>query len=245
MTSQANENKENNKKRKQIDASYADTVGTQNKLSKIGQDRANNAITSEPSMNKTPNTRTGFGKVTKDNLEHKAKGEELNNSAYPENEYLPLDIHRKGHTQLPKTSKNPNQKNISEQYNKQIPGKYIVKGTSDVTDREFEGAKRRAGLFIGRVNRSATEETLLCHLKSTFPDAEFIKTEIKQHENNTNPNKVFRVGFKLELLTELLKPEVWPRNVIVKIYQFFDLKATKTSSLWNKTSKVQLTVMIL
>ncbi|KAL3279686.1 hypothetical protein HHI36_017192 [Cryptolaemus montrouzieri] len=157
MISQENENKENNKVRKQIGASYADIVRTQNKLSKIGQDRANNAITIEPHISKTPNTRTGFRKVTKDNVEHKAKDGELNNSAEPENEDLSLDIHRKGHTQLPKTSKNPNQRNISKQYNKKIPGKYIVKGTADVTDREFGGAERRAWLFIGRVNTSATE----------------------------------------------------------------------------------------
>ncbi|KAL3265565.1 hypothetical protein HHI36_009770 [Cryptolaemus montrouzieri] len=68
MERKENENKENSKERKQIGASYADIVRTQNKLSKIGQDRANNAITSAPPMSKTPNTHTGFGKVTKDNV---------------------------------------------------------------------------------------------------------------------------------------------------------------------------------
>ncbi|KAL3286118.1 hypothetical protein HHI36_000631 [Cryptolaemus montrouzieri] len=49
----------------------------------------------------------------------------------------------------------------------------------------------------------------------------FDVTEIQKHEKNTSRNKAYEIGSDLNILQDVLDPEMWPENIIVKKFQFF------------------------
>ncbi|CAH0550874.1 unnamed protein product [Brassicogethes aeneus] len=97
----------------------------------------------------------------------------------------------------------------------------IIKGTAKSEEQdEFQATAKKAWLYIGRAHPSTSEEKLNNYLKKKFPQKMFEVEEIKKHESNTNKNKSFKVNFDFGLLEAVMKPEVWPQNLIVRKYTF-------------------------
>lgn len=97
----------------------------------------------------------------------------------------------------------------------------VVVGSADPTSRlsGFSGALSRAWLYVGRVTKGTTEHQVGQYLKKILPGREFV---VEALPVNDNANSVsFKVGPDISLLDELNKPENWPKDVVVRRYNFF------------------------
>ncbi|CAH0546867.1 unnamed protein product [Brassicogethes aeneus] len=120
----------------------------------------------------------------------------------------------------------PTQKNEKEKNTKKtnIEGSAIIQDAND-----FQAAPKKAWLFIGRAQQTTTKEKLENYLAKKIPNTVFEVEEIKKHSTNNNKNKSFKVGLDFDLLDEVLKPELWPKNLLVRRYIFF--RTNKNSEL--------------
>lgn len=91
-------------------------------------------------------------------------------------------------------------------------------------------ADRFAWLYVGRCRSETTGHDITEYVRQKMPSERFIVNEIEKHENNKNVNKSFKVGAEFLLLSELMKPEFWPKNLVVRKYQFFRKPNKRTSA---------------
>lgn len=119
--------------------------------------------------------------------------------------------------------------------------KDLVRGTADVNSFNFAAVCRMAWLYVGKVKNETKAEDITNFLNKRFPDATVKVEEIKKHENNTSRSKSFKVGLDYSYLNEVQKPEVWPRDIIVRKFRFFQLK-TKEGNINSENKPVSHTV---
>lgn len=95
-------------------------------------------------------------------------------------------------------------------------GRNIGTGTRQT---DFTGASRRVWLYIYRVKRTATEETIKKYISSSngFENLEVTVKEIPTTENQLRRYVVTAPITKKE---EIYKPEFWPCGVGVKRFDF-------------------------
>ncbi|CAH0552469.1 unnamed protein product [Brassicogethes aeneus] len=111
----------------------------------------------------------------------------------------------KNKTEEQQTVKNKNE--VKSKQNGIYPN--IIKGTAEIAEEDkFKATPKKAWLYIGRAQPNTCEKRLTNYLKKKFPAETFEVEELKKHENNTNKNKSFRIGFDFDLLKLVLKPEV-------------------------------------
>lgn len=97
-----------------------------------------------------------------------------------------------------------------------------VRGTAKVMDGStLAAADRLAWLFVGRCRPQTTEEDLVRYLKQKAPQHNFVMNAIQKHDQNLSKNKSFRIGLNYALLTEAGKLEFWPKDLIIRRFQFF------------------------
>lgn len=126
-----------------------------------------------------------------------------------------------------------NTENTHTEYNNRTDGTWqtverkkrpstVIRGTAEkVETSTLAAADRLAWLYVGRCRSETTEQDITEYLRQKMPSHRFFVNEIKKHESNQNINKSFRVGVEFLLLTELMKPEFWPKNIVIRKYQFF------------------------
>ncbi|CAH0560921.1 unnamed protein product [Brassicogethes aeneus] len=116
--------------------------------------------------------------------------------------------------------KNVNVKNKNDSKDKQKVTNIIKGSAKSEEEDEFQAAAKRAWLYIGRAQPNTNEEKLKNYLKKRFPLDTFEVEELKKHESNTSKNKSFKISFDFNLLEAVMKPEVWPQNLLVRKYTF-------------------------
>lgn len=103
-------------------------------------------------------------------------------------------------------------------------------GSSSLT---FAAVARRAYLYVGNVNMSATEDVLKNYLKHKFADNEFIIEALPKRDDAQS--RAFKLVCDYSLLNDLYRPELWPNGVIVK--RFFRGRGQNKQS-WKGSSPV-------
>lgn len=111
------------------------------------------------------------------------------------------------------------------------PAKVIVgsKEASSMTSKtsEFSAAVSKAWLHIGKVGKGTSEQIVLQHLKTNFPNESFTVEALPVRDDANSVS--FKVGADMRLLNELTKPEIWPKGVTVKRFRFFRQKTLSGS----------------
>ncbi|KAL3265575.1 hypothetical protein HHI36_009780 [Cryptolaemus montrouzieri] len=97
----------------------------------------------------------------------------------------------------------------------------LVQGKAPLGQDGFGGPKRIAWLLVSRADNSSKVESLQRHLAKFFSNNTFDISEIRKHDKNTSPNEAYKIRFDYNILHEVLNPEIWPVNIIVKKYLSF------------------------
>lgn len=83
----------------------------------------------------------------------------------------------------------------------------------------FRSAEGQAWFHVGKAGLGSTENDVLAHLQTKFPDGKFSVEMLPQNENATS--RSFKVGTELNLLDEMYKGENWPKNISIRRFNFF------------------------
>ncbi|KAJ9596700.1 hypothetical protein L9F63_012304 [Diploptera punctata] len=87
---------------------------------------------------------------------------------------------------------------------------------SKKTDDELQAADRKAWLYIGKLRKNTTTESLTRYLERNG-----IQGEITCEELNTlGDTKAFKVSFPLHQLKETEQPDFWPMGIRVRRFRF-------------------------
>lgn len=84
-------------------------------------------------------------------------------------------------------------------------------------DSGFVGIPKKAWLYVGRVNKTVNKEDIKQYLSKKFSNVEFTIENL----NSKGPFSSFRIGFDFQHLEMVNKPEVWPQEVRVRKFRFF------------------------
>lgn len=103
----------------------------------------------------------------------------------------------------------------------QSASNYVIKGTSNTNTGSFAAAARSAWLYVGNVSAEATDKSIKEFLMNMHPNQTFSVDTIEKKHENRSKSKSFKVGFDFDILDEMIKPENWPKNVVVRRYRFF------------------------
>lgn len=101
-------------------------------------------------------------------------------------------------------------------------------GTGVLPGGGFLGAARKAWLYVGRVDKGASEQHVMRHLTAKFPNMEF--TVVALPVRDDAESIAFKVGADLSLFDELTKPDVWPSGVVVRSFRFFPRRVGRFKS---------------
>lgn len=78
------------------------------------------------------------------------------------------------------------------------------------------------------------------YLLEVWPLHDFVVEEIKKHESNKSRNRSFKVSLDVEILEEVMKPEVWPDGVLVRRFVFFRGSTAAIGQQRSRTSEAVL-----
>ncbi|KAJ3655462.1 hypothetical protein Zmor_004561 [Zophobas morio] len=121
-------------------------------------------------------------------------------------------------------------RNKQRKVNKTAARQTIVRGCHDSENQtsSFSAAarRRRAWIYVGRTHTNTTPEDIEKYLQERFSNHNFIVEPLPRREDATSA--AFKVGADFLLLDQIYKEENWPRNVIVKKFEFFRHKRTAT-----------------
>lgn len=97
----------------------------------------------------------------------------------------------------------------------------VTKTVGNNTDQHqsFAAAAKKAWLCISKIKIGTQSEVIEEHLKNKFPGNDFTIEELPRHKEATSMS--FKLGADMELLTELNKPETWPKGIYIKRFRFF------------------------
>lgn len=83
-------------------------------------------------------------------------------------------------------------------------------------DDGFSGVAKRAWLYVGRVQGGTSAECVTKHPKTKCPDTNFEVETLRSDGKSCS----FKVSFDFEKLNTVTNPEVWPRNVVIRKFEF-------------------------
>lgn len=93
----------------------------------------------------------------------------------------------------------------------------FVTGTADNVNKTLQAAKKKAWIFVGRVDKGTSNEDLLQYLHKKCPNTNFDCEKL----STKGPSGSFKIGFELDLLPQVMEPKFWPTGIIVSRFQFF------------------------
>lgn len=81
----------------------------------------------------------------------------------------------------------------------------------DSTEYLYE---KKGWLYVGKLNSKKTVDNIKMHLNSLYQ--ELMVKERTKHVSNTSTSKSFKIGFKFDLVEEVVKSDIWPEGSIIK-----------------------------
>lgn len=84
-------------------------------------------------------------------------------------------------------------------------------------DNRLKAANRRLWIYVGRCDKTTTEENVKYYLQCKLPEHEFIVNKLTSKGSNAS----FKVGADISLQETLYDSNFWPQDIAVKRYLFF------------------------
>lgn len=95
-----------------------------------------------------------------------------------------------------------------------------VMGMATSADLKIHGVPRKTWLFIGRVQKTCSEEDVEEYVKS------LIGGEVSLQKLNTkSQHSCFKLGADIKFKEKLMNPESWPEGIVVSPYRFINREA--------------------
>lgn len=100
------------------------------------------------------------------------------------------------------------------------PGNKKIIGNNSNKDRSetLTAVKKRAWLYVGKIDPKHSEADLLRYLQGKFVNRHFDVEKLTKIDNAHSV--AFRVGIDFDLLDDVYKPDMWPNDVVIKRYFF-------------------------
>lgn len=124
--------------------------------------------------------------------------------------------------------------NKNEEIKIRSASNYIIKGTGNTNTGSFAAAARSAWLYVGNVSTDTTNKNIVEFLTKIFPNHKFSAELIEKGPENRSKSNSFKVGFNMDILHEVTKPEIWPKNIIVKRFRFFRQEKPKQQCIFSE-----------
>ncbi|CAH0555117.1 unnamed protein product [Brassicogethes aeneus] len=186
---------------------YTDALGTETLDGKIAQLKLE-------TKEKTELTEIKEKITTKTNTNNKE-----NNSTYQQ--AAPAAPKTNTHKTDDRQKTNVNKNKINNHETKINTGLKITGSAKPEENIVFKATEKKEWIYVGRARPETTEKHIKDYLISKFPNENFEISEIKKHESSTSKNKSFKIGMQYSIKDEVLKPEIWPENLIIKKFWFF------------------------
>ncbi|KAJ4427057.1 hypothetical protein ANN_26856 [Periplaneta americana] len=179
-----------------------------NELGPLIEDKINHSLTrkTEPSKRETvitnSNKKTASNEsqhIYKDYEEHQRPAEERENTEKEEKE-------AGWKTQQPRER--------GSNHRQETQARTII-GTRNDSD-DLQAAEKMAWLYIGRLKKSTTPETVAKYLERNGIQGNIICEEL----HNLGGKKAFKVGFPFNHIEETERSDFWPQGVIVRRFRF-------------------------
>lgn len=91
---------------------------------------------------------------------------------------------------------------------------HLTFGTDETSG--FSGIPRHAWLYIGRVQSGTTSKHVKPHLITKCPDTDFKVESLRSDDRGCS----FKIGFDIAKLNYVSNPNIWPRNVTIRRFNF-------------------------
>ena len=98
----------------------------------------------------------------------------------------------------------------------------VIRGNEQLNSgsvNSFSAAAKRAWIYVGRTRADTTPQQVNNYLTNKYDGYEFIVEALPKREDASSIS--FKVGPDITLLNDLYKPENWPKDVLIKKFEFF------------------------
>ncbi|KAF5304160.1 hypothetical protein FQR65_LT08053 [Abscondita terminalis] len=96
--------------------------------------------------------------------------------------------------------------------------KKTIRGTANWGNDNFSAFPSRVWLYVGRAKIDSNAEAISKYLVNKFPNQEFI---VEKLDSKSQITCSFKVGAEFSLKDDLLNPDVWPKGILVRRFNFF------------------------
>lgn len=94
---------------------------------------------------------------------------------------------------------------------------YIVGTADQIQTNDLQVAERKAWLYVGKVKQDTTHDALKNYMENKIPGHKFDCEKLPNKGNHSS----FKVSFNFDLLNDVMKPDFWPKGILVRKYNFF------------------------